>query len=105
MFGIAANLKLQQVCDLIVVGAGPAGLSAALYTARKNLEVVVVVVSMDVGGQLGTTAAVENDPGIVAVAATPPRLSGCLTGRPSDRLSDRLGGHGAAWLLLVIEVG
>jgi len=66
MLGIAPDRELQQVYDLIVVGAGPAGLSAALYAARKNLEVAVV--SMDVGGQLGTTAEVENYPGIISVA-------------------------------------
>jgi alkyl hydroperoxide reductase subunit F len=64
--GIAVKVDLQEVFDVVIVGAGPAGLSAALYAARKNLSVAVV--SMDIGGQLGTTAEVENYPGIAAVA-------------------------------------
>lgn len=65
MLGIDEPAELQQVFDLVVVGAGPAGLSAALFAARKNLSVAVV--SLDIGGQLGTTAEVENYPGIVSV--------------------------------------
>lgn len=65
MLGISEQAELRQVFDLVVVGAGPAGLSAALYAARKNLSVAVV--SLDIGGQLGTTAEVENYPGILSV--------------------------------------
>ncbi len=65
MLGISVSDELQQIYDVVVVGAGPAGLSAAMYAARKNLSVVVV--SLDVGGQLGTTAQVENYPGLAAI--------------------------------------
>lgn len=51
--------------DVIVVGAGAAGLTAALYAARRNLRVLVV--SQDIGGQAATAAAVENYPGLERV--------------------------------------
>jgi alkyl hydroperoxide reductase subunit F len=44
--------------DLIVIGAGPAGMTAAVYAARKRLETLLL--SKDVGGQLLWTASVEN---------------------------------------------
>ena len=48
--------------DVIVVGAGPAGLTAALYSGRKNLKTLVI--SVDIGGQCNLTSSLENYPGI-----------------------------------------
>jgi alkyl hydroperoxide reductase subunit F len=64
--GIESGVESQQVFDVVIVGAGPAGLSAAIYAARKNLSVAMV--SLDVGGQMGTTADIENYPGVDAVS-------------------------------------
>ncbi len=48
--------------DVIVIGAGPAGLSAAMYAARRGVRVVLL--SEDIGGQAAMTARVENYPGV-----------------------------------------
>ncbi len=51
--------------DLIVVGAGPAAMTATLYAARKALDVAVI--GLDPGGQIVNTETIENWPGIPAI--------------------------------------
>lgn len=53
-----AEAREDEVYDLIIVGGGPAGLSAAVYAARKRLRVLLV--SKDIGGQVLLTSEVEN---------------------------------------------
>ena len=47
--------------DVIIIGAGAAGLTAAVYTCRKKLKTLIV--SMDIGGQTNLTSHIENYPG------------------------------------------
>ncbi len=51
--------------DVIIIGAGAAGLTAAIYTCRKKLKTAII--SIDVGGQTNLTSHIENYPGTGAM--------------------------------------
>lgn len=55
--------------DLIIIGAGPAGLTAAIYAGRRGLKTLVI--SKDLGGQAVLTDKIYNYPGIKFIAGMP----------------------------------
>ena len=57
-------MSIQEV-ELVIVGSGPAGFTAAIYAARANLAPVVIAGSVTTGGALMTTTEVENFPDFV----------------------------------------
>ena len=60
--------KTDSDWDVIIIGAGPAGLSAALYAARAKLKTLVLDKGIVPGGQIATTDKVEDYPGINSIS-------------------------------------
>src|SRR5262245_23781875 len=57
--GLNPTIDKTQVWDVVVIGAGPAGLGAAVYAASEGLNVVIVEANAP-GGQAGTSSKIEN---------------------------------------------
>ncbi|HEY1263798.1 MAG TPA: FAD-dependent oxidoreductase [Terriglobales bacterium] len=57
--GLNINIDQAQIRDVIVVGAGPSGLAAAVYAASEGLDVLVIETNAP-GGQAGSSSKIEN---------------------------------------------
>ena len=53
---------MSKIYDVIVLGAGPAGLTAGLYAGRARLSTLIIEKGQD-GGQIAITNEIENYPG------------------------------------------
>ncbi len=58
MLGVKTHLDVES-CDVVVVGAGPAGLAAAVYAASEGLETLILEPAVP-GGQAGTSSLIRN---------------------------------------------
>jgi thioredoxin reductase (NADPH) len=59
VLGLRRPSKAEAICDLLVVGAGPAGLAASVYGASEGLATVTLD-AVAAGGQAGTSTRIEN---------------------------------------------
>jgi thioredoxin reductase (NADPH) len=87
--GLSPELDAQATRDVVIVGAGPAGLAAAVYAASEGLDVLVLEDSAP-GGQAGSSSRIENYLGF------PTGISGQELGRTrahADREVRRGGGY------------
>ncbi|SDZ34709.1 thioredoxin reductase (NADPH) [Evansella caseinilytica] len=62
----------EKIYDIVIIGAGPAGMTAAVYTSRANLSTVMIERGIP-GGQMANTEDVENYPGYESILG--PELS------------------------------
>ena len=62
---VVTEAREDRLYDLLIVGAGPAALTAAVYAVRKGLDTLLL--GEHTGGQMTNTAVIENWPGIAAV--------------------------------------
>ena len=61
------NLDMENKYDVIIIGAGPAGLSSAIYTARANLKTLIIEANSE-GGKLVNISNIENYPGFKEIS-------------------------------------
>jgi thioredoxin reductase (NADPH) len=65
------NGAQSDMRNVVIIGSGPSGYTAALYTARANLNPLLIAGSLDIstsrikGGQLMATSDIENFPGAI----------------------------------------
>lgn len=75
---------MNECYDLVIIGSGPAGLSAAIYARRARLHALVLEKEMISGGQVLTTEEVDNYPGL-------PGMNGFALGTKFREHADALG--------------
>ena len=59
--------QTEKIYDVIVIGAGPGGMTAALYASRSNLKTLIAGTRHSRCGEMNNTAEVENYPGFKSI--------------------------------------
>jgi len=83
---------MSKVYDLIIIGAGPAGLTAGLYAGRARIDTLIIEKSKD-GGQIAITDEIENYPGALHEETGPSliaRMSEQVKKFGAERVSDNI---------------
>ena len=88
---------MEHLYDLIIIGSGPAGLSAAIYARRARLDALVIEASYVSGGQVVNTYEVDNYPGL-------PGISGMDLGSTLRGHADKLGSQFVREKVLELEL-
>ncbi len=69
---------MSKVYDVVILGAGPAGLAAGLYSGRARLSTLIIEKGQD-GGQIAITDEIENYPGQALEEESGPSLVARMT--------------------------
>ncbi len=69
---------MSKIYDVVILGAGPAGLAAGLYAGRSRLSVLIIEKGQD-GGQIAITNEIENYPGQIVEGESGPSLIARMT--------------------------
>ncbi|PWJ49246.1 NAD(P)/FAD-dependent oxidoreductase, partial [Faecalicatena contorta] len=84
---------MGKIYDVIILGGGPAGLSAGLYAGRSRLSALIIEKGQD-GGQIAITDEIENYPGQVLEGESGPSLTARMTAQSAkfgvERVSDTI---------------
>ena len=77
---------MERIYDMVIIGGGPGGYTAALYAARAGLDTLVLE-KLSAGGQMALTSQVDNYPGFEA------GIDGFTLGEQMQRRDGAGGGH------------
>lgn len=83
---------MAEIYDVIVLGAGPAGLTAGLYAGRSRLSVLVIEKGQT-GGQIASTSEIENYPGQLIEGETGPSLIARMAQQAENFGAERVSDH------------
>lgn len=83
---------MSKIYDVIVLGAGPAGLTAGLYAGRSRLSTLIIEKGQD-GGQIAITNEIENYPGQQLEGESGPSLIARMTEQAKKFGCERVSDH------------